>query len=77
MNCRLCELVIVLQLLVVTSRVNKCSIHVITNFKWGLKDALCLCKELLNTFQSGALHVRRWISDIGWIKNGVQQDATK
>jgi hypothetical protein len=30
-----------------------------TNYKKGLNDALCVCKKLLNKFETDASHVRR------------------
>jgi hypothetical protein len=37
----------------------------------------CVCKKHLSKFKKDDLHVRRLISDICWIINDVQQDATK
>jgi hypothetical protein len=58
----------------------KASVHCTTCFDrhWSpfdLKDALYVCKKLLNTFYKDVLHVRRWTSWICWISD-VQQDAT-
>jgi hypothetical protein len=47
--------------------------HVFKNCWW--KRIVCN-KKRLHKFGKEALHVRRWISDIRWIKNDMQQDAT-